>query len=662
MKKLFRKEIREETKVAVLGFAVLSLIIIHHCASYIGSLDRISGPDTQPLLSPSLLSTIGCFCSIFGLVLGWLQMRAEKHPDLWAFLVHRPATRTNILCVKLAAGLFLYTLGAGLPLLGLLAFVLTPGRVVAPFAWPMTFPLIAIFLLGVIFYLAGLLTGVRQARWYGSRGFGLGLAFVAGIGVFDGREFWTALLILAITGGILAAAVWGSFETGGFYRRQPAAGRFTLALACAAACTFLVLAATVFLVASLTFGDSPKYSYTNYKMTTNGAIYNFTCRNNNEWEVTDLDHHPVLDPKTGQPIKLQDFQKRSAPMWSVYAGFGRLNKWQDTYMSNLRFYGPWQFVDKIRWYRLRDGSIVGYSITTRREIGALEPPANSSARFILPSDHRPNDFDTGGGKFLASTNTLYRVDLEDRSLNPVFTVANDAIGGYVQTALETDDQLTLQGVIVVTPKTVDFLDFQGRTEWSPPHPPSVSDYPSVIVYALQPRGRFALEFPPDAIANQKAGMKLPVHFEWLTKGQGVTETKDLPEWPRPQIEFLTEKVISLVLPPCLAQAIAYWTDDPKIWNPLCLVTAACCALVGLWLCARYSFAAPAWLGWTIFILLCGLPGLLAFLSVQEWPAREPCPQCKKPRAVDREKCPHCGADFAPPEKNGIEIFETLATR
>ena len=60
-------------------------------------------------------------------------MRAEKHPDLWAFLVHRPATRTNILCVKLAAGLFLYTLGAGLPLLGLLAFVLTPGRIISPF-------------------------------------------------------------------------------------------------------------------------------------------------------------------------------------------------------------------------------------------------------------------------------------------------------------------------------------------------------------------------------------------------------------------------------------------------------------------------------------------------------------------------------------------------
>jgi ribosomal protein L37AE/L43A len=49
------------------------------------------------------------------------------------------------------------------------------------------------------------------------------------------------------------------------------------------------------------------------------------------------------------------------------------------------------------------------------------------------------------------------------------------------------------------------------------------------------------------------------------------------------------------------------------------------------------------------------------LSVQEWPALESCPNCKKLRVVDREHCEHCGADFAPPEKNGTEVFESLTT-
>ena len=55
-----------------------------------------------------------------------------------------------------------------------------------------------------------------------------------------------------------------------------------------------------------------------------------------------------------------------------------------------------------------------------------------------------------------------------------------------------------------------------------------------------------------------------------------------------------------------------------------------------------------------------MPGLLAFLSVQEWPAREACPNCKRLRMVDRAQCEHCGADFAPPEKTGTEVFAPLA--
>jgi len=61
----------------------------------------------------------------------------------------------------------------------------------------------------------------------------------------------------------------------------------------------------------------------------------------------------------------------------------------------------------------------------------------------------------------------------------------------------------------------------------------------------------------------------------------------------------------------------------------------------------------------LFHLLTGFPGFLAFLCVREWPAREACPACKKPRLVDREHCEHCCADFAPPEKTGTEIFAPL---
>ena len=76
---------------------------------------------------------------------------------------------------------------------------------------------------------------------------------------------------------------------------------------------------------------------------------------------------------------------------------------------------------------------------------------------------------------------------------------------------------------------------------------------------------------------------------------------------------------------------------------------------------RYSLSLTARLGWAAFYLVFGIPGLLTFLSVQEWPARESCPNCRKLRVVDRDQYGCCGADFAPPEKNGTELFESLPT-
>ncbi len=89
--------------------------------------------------------------------------------------------------------------------------------------------------------------------------------------------------------------------------------------------------------------------------------------------------------------------------------------------------------------------------------------------------------------------------------------------------------------------------------------------------------------------------------------------------------------------------------------------AMICVAFGWWLGRRHHFTTKAQAGWGFFHLIFGLPGLLAFLAVQEWPMKESCPKCKKLRAVDREQCEYCGAEFAPPAKTGTEIFEPLTT-
>jgi hypothetical protein len=123
---------------------------------------------------------------------------------------------------------------------------------------------------------------------------------------------------------------------------------------------------------------------------------------------------------------------------------------------------------------------------------------------------------------------------------------------------------------------------------------------------------------------------------------------------------------SLVAPPALLAVlplakVGIWSSGvPRellllSWAGAILV----CLPIGLWLGRRYRFSFAAQAGWAVFHVLLGVPGLLAFLSVQEWPAREACPICKKLRRVDRAQCEHCAADFAPPEKTGTEVFAPL---
>jgi hypothetical protein len=153
---------------------------------------------------------------------------------------------------------------------------------------------------------------------------------------------------------------------------------------------------------------------------------------------------------------------------------------------------------------------------------------------------------------------------------------------------------------------------------------------------------------------------------WFARDQGALKSTDLPALPAPGHECLfIEKFASALAPPGLwvYPLLVEQNWLPKMMKLLLIsLTAAVVIWVpaGWWLGRRYDFPVGVQLGWAAFHLACGLPGFLAFLSVQEWPAREPCPNCKRLRMVDRDKCEHCGADFAPPEKTGIEIFAPLA--
>ena len=221
MKTLVLKELRENLKLAALGLIIYALLLIAQYRDYVASPVSMY----QPLAGESLLWSTAWFCSIFGAVLGWLQLHNERRPDLWAFLLHRPMTRTGIFLAKTLAGLALYAVVVGVPLLCFILWALWPGHVAAPFEPAMLRPLATYVLGGIGFYFAGLLTGLRQARWYASRALGLGLALSAGLLMQFQAVWWQGFLMILIGLAILIVGRVGRVPEPGQLPRPAGVGQ-----------------------------------------------------------------------------------------------------------------------------------------------------------------------------------------------------------------------------------------------------------------------------------------------------------------------------------------------------------------------------------------------------------------------------------------------------
>jgi ABC-type transport system involved in multi-copper enzyme maturation permease subunit len=671
MKALIQKDLRENLKVALIGLLIFSLLLLAGYQSSIAALKNLisgvgyaSGQNNalQPLLAVNLLVEMAFFCALFGAALGWLQTRNEAHRDLWAFLIHRPVTRSKIFGGKAIAGLCLYSFGAGLPLAVFVAVARMPGHVAAPFEWAMVLPSLSIFLTGIGYYFAGLLTGLRQARWYASRSFGLGVAIMTSAGVF-GLPLWMSLVLIVIATAILAAAAWGAYQSGGYYGGQPAAGRLALTAAMTAGCA-VALYVCIGLLFALVLNPllpRPASVFSTYQMTRDGTIYKETHQNMQEMEISDLDGHPLLDPKTGKKMKYFPF----APGGLAYTNLKKRSQISNPIENSQYFFNLQNVSDKTLWYLDRHGKIIGYDGQTRKYVGGLDPHGEdgrlASEPFLRNSTYNYyNPASEVQRSMNATARAVYQVDYLARTVKSVFAPTNDdEIGGCF------DGGQSVSNFFITTRTTVSLMDYDGKSIFTLPYQPGYWEYPQVQVSFLQntngTMNHFAVWFYPDYELNEKTHWKMPVHVRWLGPEQAVTKTADLPflrpdEAPAGAIDWPDKMATALLPPP------AHLEFNRKIysaWNLFSCALAAIGAGIGWTLVRRYNFSIKAPSGWTLFIFLLGIPGLLALLCVQEWPVRETCPHCKKPRAVDRESCEHCAAPFAPPETNGTEIFEPL---
>jgi hypothetical protein len=219
-KTLARKELRETS-----GIAALALLANLAIVAWPMGVNMMPGllPDRNwiPFVDDPVLIWTGAATGVLALALGFRQTAWESIAGTDLFLLHRPLGRRTMIAVKLAAGTLVVLACGSLPTLIYAWWAATPGTHASPFEWSMTWPFWRLWLLLITVYLGGYLSGIRPARWAGTR-----LAPAAGtvclvvlLAVMPWRAPWWALGWTACalaTNGLLIVGIVYTMETRDF--------------------------------------------------------------------------------------------------------------------------------------------------------------------------------------------------------------------------------------------------------------------------------------------------------------------------------------------------------------------------------------------------------------------------------------------------------------
>ena len=682
------KELRENLKWAVLwalGVAAVMAYTLHEKG-------RPTTWDNQALLLTGdfpMITLLGAMLA--GGLLGLAQSVPERRRDQWAFLLHRPATPTEIFAGKVIAGLLLYGAAMLLPLLGAGLWKATAGHAAAPFTWRELLPGVADVLAGTAFYFAGLLTGLREARWFGSRPLPFVPAVLCAMLVAALPVFWAAATVAVVGAVVLAVAAWGSFVASGQYRSQPAPAKPVLGLVLLAA--LLCIAAVAAIVGGTLLSD-PNKTYSRYWIDKDGNVLRLRLlqSTNSIISMSDLAGHPI-DAYNGMTW-YELHEKNLLSLWTIRDEPDPRRV--PGYRSSDRFAYSLSSEGAVHWYYVpAEHLLVGYDKLTRRRIGSIGPegfqPIGAEGKTRFPAEQLLNTY-WYDARLLIFPSGAYWFDLGTRQVRLLVagTEGDPVVGASF---VHGSQKSTADAIAVVTAQRIHLF--------SDPSGPSVS---------------FPLGYPPEQFPNMLVGIKADGHYlfwyqasyflPWSQRAGHVLEVtpagqlvqgRDLPPI-RPDWWVAWMNVVWALLVPIAGPVLALvglfafeWVSygwpmaadllrdmrqelsisPAAFWAAVAvvlLVEAALWSAVVYGIARRYRFAPREAAWWMAMGFAFGPAGLLTMLALREWPARAACASCGQMRLVDREHCDHCHAPWPPARCGETEIFDTpqavdpLATR
>ena len=174
---LVRKELRETWAFAALAL-VLYLVYLSNLTGKGGPLLRvlvnlIPGMSVAPVDIPFVqdnFDTMLCFIgAVLAIALGFRQSAWEPSQGTALYLLHLPLGRRTIVVTKLLTGTGIVMVSTLLPILIYATWAALPRTHAGPFEWMMIGGSIRIWLVLPLVYLGAFASGIRPARWFGSR-------------------------------------------------------------------------------------------------------------------------------------------------------------------------------------------------------------------------------------------------------------------------------------------------------------------------------------------------------------------------------------------------------------------------------------------------------------------------------------------------------------
>jgi hypothetical protein len=205
---LVTKELRETWAYAALALALSLAFVCRQTGfwsrSLLWLLDWVPGLAERallPFIQSGFGGNLGLIGFVLALTLGFRQSCWEPSRGTTLYLLHLPVRRNTYFVTKLSTGMGLLLGCMSLPILVYAGWAAWPGTHPAPFEWTMIGLAVRVWLLMPLLYLGAFASGIRPARWVGSRLLPLVAVAVPAVVIYN-----TSWLPALAAWGLLSAA------------------------------------------------------------------------------------------------------------------------------------------------------------------------------------------------------------------------------------------------------------------------------------------------------------------------------------------------------------------------------------------------------------------------------------------------------------------------